>query len=181
MKKKISMKSYLSLFGIILVALDQATKYWARRTLAGTSAVFLIDKVLSFTYVENRGGVWGMMQGRYNIFAIVSVVIIVGIVYVLYRIPNTKRFFPLYLSMIFILAGAIGNLIDRIVFGFVTDFISFDIINFPVFNVADIYVTVSAFVTAFLLCFFYKESEIDFLPFFSEKKESPKQKNDDEK
>ncbi len=171
-------KLYFAILPILLVALDQVSKYLARTHLADAPSVVIIKKLLSFTYVENRGAVWGLFQGKYNILAIVSVFIIIGVIYLLIRIPDTKRFLPLYITFLFILSGAIGNLIDRIAFNFVTDFIRFDFIDFPVFNIADIFVTVPAFVLVILLCFVYKEEELSFLPFFSEKEAAvPKKKN----
>lgn len=178
MTKKHKYKLYFTFLPILLVILDQLTKYWARERLADGPSIIVIKKLLSFTYVENRGAVWGLFQGKYNILAIVSVFIIIGVIYLLIRIPDTKRFLPLYITFLFVLSGAIGNLIDRVVLDFVTDFIRFDFIDFPVFNVADIFVTVPAFVLVILLCFVYKEEELSFLPFFSEKESAnPKKKN----
>lgn len=177
MKQTCKIKLKLAFLPVVLVIFDQLTKLWARNELASGNSIVLIKKVLSFTYVENRGAVWGLFQGKYNILAIISVVIILGIFYVIYRMPDTKRFLPLYLTLLLIISGAIGNFIDRVAFGFVTDFISFDLIDFPVFNVADIFVTVSAFVMVFLLCFYYKEEEIDFFPFFAEKKKPDTEEN----
>ncbi len=176
--KKIKLK--YAFLPVVLVILDQITKVWARNQLAGGNVVVVWNKVLSFAYVENRGAVWGMFQGKYNILAIISALIIIGILYVMYKMPDTMRYLPLYLTFLLIISGAIGNLIDRVIFGFVTDFIRVDFIDFPVFNVADIFVTVSAFVLVFLLCFFYKEDEIEFFPFFAEKKPADSSKNKNE-
>ena len=75
----------------------------------------------------------------------------------------------LHISLILIAAGAIGNLIDRVRLGYVVDFFYFSLINFPVFNVADIYVTVSSFYLVILLLFVYKESDLEFLAFKTKK------------
>ncbi|MBO4485393.1 MAG: signal peptidase II [Lachnospiraceae bacterium] len=160
-----------SVLPVILIAIDQITKWLTRRHFSKKPAdVTLIPKVLYFRYVENRGAAWGIMQGRFQILSVVSVILIVGFIYALYKIPKTRRFLPLTLIFLFITAGAVGNLIDRLVFGYVTDFIYFSPINFPVFNVADIYVTcsVAALCIAFLFC--YSEEELSFLPFFGAKK-----------
>ena len=73
----------------------------------------------------------------------------------------TKKLLPLRICAVFIFSGAIGNFIDRLKLGYVVDFFYFKLIDFPVFNVADIYVTVGTFILAFLLSFYYKEEDLD--------------------
>ena len=85
------------------------------------------------------------------------------LLYFLYKAPATKRFVPLRLLAVFIMAGGIGNMIDRFVLGYVVDFFSFVLIHFPVFNVADVYITVSTILLAVFLIFVYKEEELTFL------------------
>lgn len=157
---------------VLLVAIDQVTKFAVRKWLEPKEYITIIGKSVTFRYVENRGAVWGIFQGKVDILSIVTVFMIALILLLIARIPSGKRFRPMLITMIVLFSGAFGNLIDRIFFHFVTDFISFDIINFPVFNVADIYVTCSAFVLLFLFCFYYKEEELSFLPFFGSEKKS---------
>ena len=83
------------------------------------------------------------------------------IAYVLLKAPNKKRYIPLHLLLIVIAAGAVGNMIDRLRLNYVVDFIYFSLINFPVFNVADIYVTAATFLLFFLILFYYKEEELE--------------------
>ena len=87
--------------------------------------------------------------------------VIVNIAKLYIELPRTKRVIPLRIAMIFITAGALGNMVDRIRLNYVIDFLYFKLIDFPIFNVADIYVTVSTFFVAFLILFYYKESEFD--------------------
>ena len=81
--------------------------------------------------------------------------------YMYVKMPHTKRFLPLRACFVAIAAGAIGNMIDRISLNYVVDFFYFKLIDFPIFNVADIYVTCATFVLVFLIVFYYKEEEID--------------------
>ena len=79
------------------------------------------------------------------------------------KLPNAQRYLPLRICIIGICAGAIGNMIDRIYLGYVVDFFYFNLIDFPIFNVADIYVTVSTIVLVFLILFYYQEDEFEEL------------------
>lgn len=88
---------------------------------------------------------------------------IVVIVLIYLRIPNGKKYIPLRITLIMIAAGAGGNLIDRLHLGYVRDFIYFSLIHFPVFNVADMYVTIAVFFLILLILFVYKEDDFAFL------------------
>nr|MDE6844656.1 signal peptidase II [Lachnospiraceae bacterium] len=141
-KKKILLM--LDLLGIIiLVALDQYTKYLAVVHLKDKPAFIIINGVLELNYLENRGAAFGMLQNQKFFFIFVAVVILSAIGYVLFKTPDNKKYRILHLLLSLIAAGAIGNMIDRIRFDYVVDFIYFVLINFPIFNVADIYVTIS--------------------------------------
>ena len=89
--------------------------------------------------------------------------------YVLIKIPRQRHYYILEFLLVMVASGAIGNLIDRVRFGYVVDFFYFKLINFPIFNVADIYVSVSCVLLAFLLLFFYKEHDFAFLSFKKKK------------
>ena len=92
------------------------------------------------------------------------------IAYVLFRMPDDKKYNIMHALLVMVAAGACGNMIDRIRHDYVVDFISFVIINFPIFNVADIYVTVATFLFVILFLFYYKENDFDFLTFKQQKK-----------
>ena len=147
---------------ILLVALDQITKYFARTGLKAGPKV-LWDGVFSFYYHENRGSIWGILQGKVDILLIFSVILFALLLYVYVKMPKTKFYLPLFWIITVMCAGAIGNTIDRLFFGYVTDFLYFELINFPIFNVADCYITVCAFLTVFLVFTKYKDDEFTFL------------------
>ena len=96
-------------------------------------------------------------------FAVLTIVVLVLLAIVYQRIPLNRRFLPLNIIAVGIFAGAAGNLIDRVIHHYVIDFFYFSLINFPVFNVADIYVTVSAIALVIFVLFFYKEKDFECL------------------
>ncbi|MDE7132309.1 MAG: signal peptidase II [Lachnospiraceae bacterium] len=164
LKKKLLL--FLDLLGICaLIALDQYTKYLAVIHLKDKPAYNIINGVLELNYLENKGAAFGMLQNQKAFFIFVAVVTLGVIGYVLFKVPDRKKYGILHLLLSLIAAGAIGNMIDRIRFDYVVDFIYFVLINFPIFNVADIYVTVSTVVLVFLLLFVYKENDLSFISF----------------
>ncbi|MBD5449905.1 MAG: signal peptidase II [Lachnospiraceae bacterium] len=164
LKKKLLL--FLDLMGICaLVALDQYTKYLAVIHLKDKPAFNIINGILELNYLENKGAAFGMLQNQKAFFIFVAVVILGVIGYVLLKTPDKKKYRILHLLLSLIAAGAIGNMIDRIRLNYVVDFIYFVLINFPIFNVADIYVTVSTAVLVFLLLFVYKENDLNFISF----------------
>ena len=151
------------LITVTAVWFDQFTKRWALRNLGDHSPVPLIEGVLEFLRIENRGAAFGILQGQMSFFYIISAVVGAVILYVLFRLPCDRRYLPLLAAISFIAAGAAGNLIDRTFRKSVVDFIYFKPIDFPVFNVADIYVTVGTAVMMLLVLFYYKDEDFDFL------------------
>lgn len=147
---------------LVLVFIDQLTKVWARTSLK-SGPIALWEDVFVFHYHENRGSVWGILQGKVDVLLIASLFIFALLIYVYIKMPKTKEYMPLFWILTVMLAGAIGNTIDRLFFGFVTDFLYFELINFPIFNVADCYLTVCAFLTVILVFTKYKEDEFTFL------------------
>lgn len=144
----------------LLTALDQFTKYMIQTSFELYESKEVIDGVLSFTYVQNRGMAWGMFQGKIPVFAIFTAVILILAFRVLYNVVDEKRYCFVKYVVIFLISGGLGNLIDRLTLGYVVDFIHATIIDFPVFNVADIYVTVSMFAMMIAL-FVYKNDDLD--------------------
>lgn len=147
---------------MIGVALDQYTKYLAITYLKG-NPITLIDGVFELRYLENRGAAFGLFQNQQMYFLIIGFITLFIITYLYIRMPQTKRFILLRICMISITTGAIGNMIDRARFQYVVDFLYFELIDFPIFNVADIFATVATFGLVILLLFYYKEEEIDGL------------------
>lgn len=164
LKKKIFL--FLDLLGIIvLILLDQYTKYLAVIHLKDKAAFNIINGVLEFNYLENKGAAFGMLQNQKVFFIFVAIVILGVIAYILFKTPDDRKYTILHILLSFIAAGAIGNMIDRIRYDYVVDFIYFVLINFPIFNVADIYVSVSTVVLIILLLFYYKEKDLNFISF----------------
>ena len=151
------------LAAIVLIALDQWTKHLAVLRLKGQSPIVLWDGVFELHYLENRGAAFGILQGQKAVFLVCTLLILILIVFFYNRLPAGKRFFMMRLVAVFLAAGAVGNLIDRMRYSYVVDFLYFKLIDFPVFNVADCYVTVGAVLLAVLILFVYKEEELGFL------------------
>ena len=147
----------------LLILLDQWTKALAVKHLMNQEPFVIIPGVFQLRYLENRGAAFGMMQGQQTFFAMMAILAVLVICYVCFKLPWEKRFHPLRAVLIFIGGGAIGNLIDRLVLGYVVDFFYFELINFPIFNVADIYVTCATIILALLILFYYKDDELDCL------------------
>ena len=168
LKKKLLI--FLDLLGICaLVAFDQYTKYLAVIHLKDKPAFIIINGVLELNYLENKGAAFGMLQNQKAFFIFVAIVVVGVIGYVLLKMPDHKKYRILHLFLSLITAGAIGNMIDRIRFDYVVDFIYFVLINFPIFNVADIYVTISTILLVILLLFVYKENDLSFISFKSKR------------
>lgn len=145
------------------VILDQWSKHMAVLHLRGTGGTDLIPGVFRLTYLENRGAAFGVLQGQQWFFYIITAVILVAVLLVYTRIPAGRKFVPLRVCAVFIVSGALGNLIDRVRLGYVVDFFYFELIDFPVFNVADIFVTLSAVLLAVLLLLYYKEEDLEYI------------------
>ncbi|MBD5547480.1 MAG: signal peptidase II [Lachnospiraceae bacterium] len=154
---------------ILLVVVDQFTKYTAVLKLKNQPAFNIIDGVLEFNYLENRGAAFGMLQNQKSFFVFVAVIFLGVIVYVLAKTPNDKKYTRLHFLLVMIAAGAIGNMIDRLKLDYVVDFIYIVLINFPIFNVADMYVTFSTFILIIQILFVYKENDFHFLSFKKKK------------
>lgn len=143
---------YLLLAGL-LVAGDQLIKGWAMEVLKPAVSIDLIPDVLSLYYHENFGAAWGILQGqRWLLLAVTGAVLaalLAGLLLGKFRGPLIRT------SVTLILAGGVGNLIDRAFHpgGFVVDYIYFEPINFPIFNLADICVCVGTFLLAFYILF----------------------------
>lgn len=151
------------LFLIILVFADQFTKHLAVIKLKNRPAFNIIDGVLEFNYLENRGAAFGMLQNQKMFFVFVAVIFLGVIIYVLFKAPEDKKYLPIHFLLTMIAGGAIGNMIDRLRFDYVVDFIYFVLINFPIFNVADIYVTVATAILVIQVLFVYKDNDFNFL------------------
>lgn len=160
MNKRMIRLALSFLLFLLLIALDQWTKSLATASLQEQPFVIL-KGVFELQYSENYGAAFGLLEGKYLLFVAVSLLVFAAVLYLLWTLPESKRYLPLILCMIVIAAGAAGNLIDRITQGYVVDFLYFKLIDFPIFNVADCYVT-GATGLLFVLLFlgFYSDEEL---------------------
>ena len=153
----------LAVLALILIIFDQLMKYAAVIKLKGNQPFVLIENVLELHYLENQGAAFGMLQNRQIFFSIITLIFIAASVYVIIKIPKRRYYLPFMITVCVLFSGAIGNFIDRLTKKYVVDFIYFSIIDFPVFNVADIYVTLSVIALALMIIFKYKDNDFDFL------------------
>lgn len=160
--KKIWMKYGVgALAAVILIGIDQITKKLAQEYLMDGPFV-IWDGVFELHYSTNKGAAFGILQDKRIFFILSTCVILAVILYFYSRIPTTKKYLPLNAVCVTIFAGAIGNFLDRLRLEYVIDFLYFKLINFPVFNVADCYITLSCVAFALLIFFYYKEEDFDF-------------------
>ena len=173
MEQKSKIKYYIGAIFLlaVLIVFDQWTKIMATEKLASAPYV-LWEGVFELRYLENRGSAFGMFQNQIVFLLIVGIVVLGLALYYFVEIPWNKKMNTLRVIAVFIAAGGMGNMIDRIRLGYVVDFFYFKLINFPIFNVADIYVTVSIVVLFILILFFYQEEELEVFSLFKNGKKS---------
>ena len=142
--KKLPLREYIIISAIIIggIVVDQLTKLLATLYLEPVGTVPIIKDAVHLTYHTNRGAAWGMMADSRWIFMTVSTVAIIAMLIFLYGGLSERRIYTVSVAMI--ISGGIGNMIDRVLFGAVVDFIDFRIIDFPIFNGADSFVCVGA-------------------------------------
>ena len=146
-----------SFFAVIIVLLDQITKFLVIENIGRTEIVNFLPGILEFVYVENTGAAFNILSGRIGFLSIISVVFTVGVIwYMISKKPQNKM---LRISLMLLAAGALGNAIDRIFRGYVVDFIKTVFIEFPVFNIADIAITCGAALLIIYLLFFDGKKE----------------------
>ena len=139
----------------IIIALTRAFAYWGIYVLKDNPIV-LIKNVLNLTYVENTGAAFGIFNSHTNILSIIGIIFFVIITYIVASKKLKGTSFVVALA--FLAGGGISNVCDRIKFGFVVDYIDFTLINYPVFNLADICVVLSC-IYIFIKILFTKESD----------------------
>lgn len=158
----------LIIAGIALIFLDQGTKLLALAQLKPIHNMTVVDGFLDFTFVENRGVAFGMFSGQRWFILLLTGIIAVGLIYFYRMLPKKKEYIPVRISLMLVLTGAIGNMIDRVMRGYVVDFFEFTFFEWPVFNVADIYVVVGVILLAWQILFVVQDEDL-----------SPKKKKDE--
>ena len=143
----------------VLVLIDQVAKLIALNKLKPIGNVTFIDGFMDFTFVENYGAAFGILHGKQWILILITIVVIIGIFIAFKKLPDQKEYNLVRKACVLVLAGAFGNLIDRILRNYVVDFFEFTFISYPVFNIADIYVVLGSIWLAYLLIFVVKEDK----------------------
>ena len=166
-------KTKRNLFAVVaiflLCALDQFTKYLVVANMELGETIPIIKDVFRLHYIRNDGMAWSLLEGKQIVFVIITPIVIFFLGKMFVTLPEDKKYTPVRVLTVFLTAGAIGNLIDRIwggevlCQGSVVDFFDFYLINFPVFNVADIYVSLSVIALFVLMIFKYKEEDFDVI------------------
>lgn len=165
---------------VFLILLDQITKLLASLYLKGIDAFPIIKNVFELRYLENTSAAFSLdpitlihrifhikafenpqtfLRAKMVFFVVLTIAVLVFLFFLYRKLPSGKKFIWMNLTIEFFFAGAIGNCIDRIWHNYVIDFFYFRLINFPIFNVADIYVTCAAISFVLLLLFYYKEAD----------------------
>lgn len=127
------------LLALILVVVDQVVKHWVSASIILNTSHPLVPHILALTNLRNDGAAWSILAGQQWLFTVITLVALAVILYLFYRWRDqSKLLWPLSL----ILAGAVGNFIDRLQNGYVVDMFETLFMNFPVFNVADCCLTV---------------------------------------
>ena len=142
-------KKNIFIFSITLfiVILDQITKFFIRQELQLNQSIPIIRNILNFTHTTNTGSAFGLFKGLNLIFILFSFIVIIVIFRYLKEVKENERLLQFAVGSLS--GGTIGNLIDRIFYGYVIDFIDFRV--WPVFNIADSFITISVIFIAVLL------------------------------
>lgn len=130
---------------------DRVTKLWALGYLKGTDRITIINNIFKLDYLENRGAAFGILEDKIWFLVLITTIVVGGIIFYLLKAKPTFRLTRIAFSMI--IAGALGNFYDRLVYKFVVDFICIhykDVYYFPTFNVADILVSLGT--VAIIIC-----------------------------
>lgn len=169
MKNKTLTTILYAVLALLMVALDQLSKAHIVKILKGKENIVWIKNVFELEYLENTGAAFSSFTGKQGFLLTLTSIVLLFCIVEFLRIPVGKRYAGLRISFLLIIAGAIGNMIDRVKQGYVVDFFYFVPVNFPRFNVADIFVTVSVPLLFILLFFVYKDEETEFLFNFKKK------------
>ena len=164
-----------SIVGILVIILDQAVKFWVSDTLFGTDVVRFIPGGISLVNVHNDGAAFSFLSGQgARIYFIIATGVFVLLVVIALATNFIRGKFSRW-CLVFVAAGGLGNMIDRIIYGYVQDMFKVEIFNFAIFNVADIFITVFAILFALAMIFERPESDLnDVLYEMDDEEEKPK-------
>lgn len=128
----------------IIVGIDQFVKNWTVANLNLLEAKEVIPGLLSLFYLQNDGAAWGIFSGQMWLFYLITLVVVGVLFYMLHKEGKDSHLLSIGLS--FMIGGALGNFIDRLHLSYVVDMFKLDFINFPIFNVADVALTIGVII-----------------------------------
>lgn len=141
---------------IVGIILDQVIKWWTVANIPLGETIMDNNPILSLTYIQNSGAAWSILEGKMWFFYIATAISVIVMFYMLYRNRDESRW--LTIGLAFIISGALGNFIDRVRMQYVVDMFQFEFINFPIFNLADVCITVGV-ICVFIYIFFMEEKQ----------------------
>ena len=146
------------LLAALLIIIDQITKWNIVQNFELYQEKVIVPGFFSLFYIQNEGAAWGIFQGKMVFFYLVTLIVVGYLVYMFQQEKNKTKLVGI--SFALILSGAIGNFIDRLLNGYVVDMFRLDFINFPIFNVADVCLTVGVVLMLIHVLFFGKEEKL---------------------
>lgn len=139
---------------VTMVALDRWSKMWAQDVLTKVDTLPLLQNVFHLTYVENRGAAFSILHGKVGFLILFTGIVLMFLFAMLISSIKKRESKILIMALTMVIGGAIGNMYDRIVLGYVVDYFDFRLINFAVFNVADVFVVCGSILLGIYLIFF---------------------------
>ena len=127
-----------------MIAIDQLVKWWTVENITLDTVRDFIPNVMSLAYLRNYGAAWSLLQNQQIFFAVVTVVVMSVAIW--YLAKHLQKSLWMVIGLCLVIAGGLGNFLDRVRLGYVVDMFHLDFVNFPVFNVADSYLTVGVLI-----------------------------------
>lgn len=146
----------MAIFGVLILVADQVTKYLTVANIDLYEHISVIPGFMGLTYVQNKGAAFSMLQGQQWLFAVIFAVFAVFIVWEFSKKQLPFKAFERW-CIVAVFAGGLGNMIDRLRLGYVVDMIATEFIDFPVFNVADCFITCGCILLIAHLAFFNRD------------------------
>ncbi|WP_430884722.1 signal peptidase II [Fusibacter sp. JL216-2] len=139
---------------VAMILIDRLVKYWAVTSLKPIGSIPLIQDVFHLTFAKNTGAAFSILRGKQIFLVVLTSLVIVGLTFLMAKNIKNGGNKMMTLSLALIIGGAIGNFIDRVRLDYVIDYLNFTLINFPIFNAADVFIVVGTGLLAILVIFF---------------------------
>ncbi|MFD1412063.1 signal peptidase II [Lapidilactobacillus gannanensis] len=153
------MRLLILVFGILVIGADQWLKSWISSSLAIQQQVTLVPGWLSLTNIRNTGAAWSSFEGQTWFFYLITIIALAIVIPLLIKAYRQKTSVTFYTGLVLIIAGTIGNFIDRASQGYVVDMFQLDFVNFPIFNIADMALTVGVILLFIYVIFLDKDTD----------------------